>query len=102
MFINPVGEKHPFEKGKIIQTIAICGVTKKVFLDHTPGLNDIFGVCLIDHEDCISARVAISKQDAEWLTSDTIPDPCWYCFLTLEQITKLDPYCGQALQEQFK
>lgn len=102
MFINPIGEKHPSEKGEIILKIAICGITKGVFLDHTPGHDNTFGIAIIDHDECISARIAMNKQDAEWLTSDEITDPCWYCFMTLEQITKLDPYCGQALQEQFK
>ena len=101
MFINPIGENHPSEKGEIIQKVVEYGVTKSVFIDHEPGQHNLFGVVLIDHDECISARIAMSKEDAEWLISDNITDPCQYYFITLDQIKKLDPNCGAALEQQF-
>ena len=100
MFINPIGEKHPSEKGEIIQKLAEIGVTKEVFSEHTPARDLLFGVALIDHGDCISARIAMNKQEIEWLVSDEIEDPISYCFLSLDQIKKLDPHTGEALHAQ--
>ncbi len=102
MFINPIGESDPYQKGVLIHKLAHCGVTKEVFLSHTPGLHNTFGVALIDHDECVSARIAMNKQEVEWLTSDAIYDPVWYCFLSWQQIAKIDPHCGEVLEQKFK
>lgn len=98
IYINPTKQKTPRDKLDLIR--ACTGeVSKEDFLSHVPGLNNIFGVCVVENPMFNAAGVAYSPGEAE-VFADTgrDPRPRSYFLLTVDQIKELDPSAAIALE----
>lgn len=96
IYINPRTDTDARSKANTITAAAVTS-GKSAFLQHKPGADDLWGVCLLDN-GFIAAGVAFNENERAEFARDR-DNVIGYYLLSLDAIEKMDPGTAKTLRE---